>query len=552
MSRVRCEQLRYTWAERRLDGSGPGFGVVLRSAGWPAALLDDPDLRELVTGLPIGARRLDAEFPTSFLSHRRWEGGAVLVAKRPVGTDGAGRPGNYAVHALFDPGATLGALDLEPLLTAGYFSLERRVDGEPDADAPALQVPAAARWSLPPARGARPVSTATSSEPVTHWDADELRELLAERCLRVPADLVNALEVEGAREPGAAVAVDPAEPRLDAVPEVFAAAAELGARDEPFWWRRRGADRATWTDELEAYWVEHVPVHRLPDDQLWRRWDATDLPGRNAVAGELLERGALVEDAVAAEEVARRPALVDDLTEAGVRGGTARTATAARWVAAVGSDDQVVDLVAELVSTAGGPALPPELLGRLGERSPDEMPTVLVDAVVPLLPPEAFAGSAAPATRWRAAALHRALDGRLALPGPDGLAAAAGDDELVAGLRAALADGAGVEDCWDRLGELVPPGRRATAFAAASGPTAQHLLTRGVSPGPRSVAALSALWPTVARTAGWSPAVRDVFGEVRRRERTLRRQRALLIVAAGVLLAAVVVLALLLGDQPRR
>ena len=113
MSYVSCAQLRYTWAERRLDGRGAGFGIVVRSRDWPDALLGDPEVKRLLTDMSPDARREPPETALALVTHLRINGGALLVAKRSVGTDGAGRPGNYTIHALFDPAGIVGALDLE-------------------------------------------------------------------------------------------------------------------------------------------------------------------------------------------------------------------------------------------------------------------------------------------------------------------------------------------------------------------------------------------------------------------------------------------------------
>ena len=146
MTQVSCAQYRYTWAERRLDGTGGGFGVVLQSGDWPAGLLGDPRLRDLLTNVSPAARRQSPETAVAQVTHLRVGGGSLLVAKRPVGTDGAGRPGNYSVHALYDASGTLGALDLHPLVDGGTFVLEREVDIAPDADAPPVTVWASPDW----------------------------------------------------------------------------------------------------------------------------------------------------------------------------------------------------------------------------------------------------------------------------------------------------------------------------------------------------------------------------------------------------------------------
>ena len=146
MSYVNCAQLRYTWAERRLDGRGAGFGIVVRSRDWPDALLSDPEVKQLLTDMSPDARRESPETALALVTHLRVQGGALLVAKRSVGTDGAGRPGNYTIHALFDPAGIVGALDLSTLVAGGTFRLERDVDIVPDGDAEPISVWAPPDW----------------------------------------------------------------------------------------------------------------------------------------------------------------------------------------------------------------------------------------------------------------------------------------------------------------------------------------------------------------------------------------------------------------------
>lgn len=543
MTSVHCEQLRYTWAERRLDGSGAGFGVVLRSPGWPAELLETPATRAVLTELSLAARRVSPEAPGAFLSFRREAGGSLLVAKRPVGTDGAGRPGNYCVHALFDPTATLGALDLEPLLVGGTFRLEREVDTAPDADADRIPVWAPEDWfdrAGEPSSGRGDQELPDLAEPLRHWDSDELHDLLQRLCLQLPADLVNQLEVEGGQERASAARTRRTSVAVELDEPAFASAVALGAAAEPLWWARRGLRPADWAGELDQFLLRRQPVGQLAADRLWARWDDANPRGRWEVAEELLRRPDLLQDEGAVAAVQARPALLDDLTEAGLTGARRRRPLAARWVAAVGSDAQVVDLAAELVASRA--ELGEDLLGRLVQRPPEELPPAVTDAVL-----AALDGSAPLSPGWRVAA----LEGHLAeLPlglAPQVLASSCTDADLRSALRRSAEQGVSLSRCWDVLGGLVGDVRRDRSFAGASRASADHLLTHATGRGGRgSWRTWAALWPLVAGASGWSPAVTGAFADARRHERGLRVQRTLLLVVCALLAVAVVVLALLL------
>lgn len=307
MTPVVCEQLRYTWAERRLDGAGPGFGIVLRSRHWPDELEADPELWQLLTELSLPARRMSEDTaPQTFMTHLRRAGGALLIAKRPVGTDGAGRPGNYCVHALFDPTATLGAMDLEPLLADASFSLDRDLTATPRADAERVQVQVPEVWAKAAASERQPSTRVPGAESgaLHHWDLEELQTLLSQRCQTMPADLVNQLEAVGGQEAtGTRVADSEAGPQPDA-DELYRKAVQLGAVRQAWWWERRGLPRASWDVELDRFLVLHQPVHAVPNTRLWERWDHSNATGRAAIAKELLDRPALADDEEATAAVA--------------------------------------------------------------------------------------------------------------------------------------------------------------------------------------------------------------------------------------------------------
>ena len=87
--------------------------------------------------------------------------------------------------------------------------------------------------------------------------------------------------------------------------------------------------------------------------------------------------------------------------ETGVRGGVPERAAAARWIAAAGDDDQVLDLAAELLLADAGAEMPTPLLNRLQQRSPDDLPAAIVRVVA-----EQLDGSLPLAPYWRARCLQ--------------------------------------------------------------------------------------------------------------------------------------------------
>ncbi|MCW2802235.1 MAG: hypothetical protein JWN06_452 [Propionibacteriaceae bacterium] len=561
MTYVACEQLRYTWAERRLDGSGAGFGVVLQSRGWPAQLMQDPELRQVLTELSLAARRVSPDGPEAFLTHLRRAGGSLLVAKGPVGTDGAGRPGNYCVHALFDPTCTLGTLDLEPLLASGTFRLEREVDSSPEASAEPLRLWVSEDWSdraerlrggrfQEGGRGPARATRAATSQPdlLRHWDVEDLHQILQELVRTMPADLVNQTEVLGGQDagPSGGTQTQPAEANASSR-ELSRSAAELGAADQPMWWQRRGLIAADWESELDEFIVLNQPVHKVPDERLWYRWDRSDATGRWDIANELLHRPGLVREERAAAAVASRPSLVDDITEAGLVGDADRRSAAARWVAEVGSDAQVIDLAAELLSAGPMARLPPTLVDRLTQLGPEDLPAVVADGVM-----QSLDGSASLPAAWRVACLRSYLLGRPGCPEPQRVADACSDEELTDAMRDAADSGGSLDESWERLSDLVPAARRDRSFAAASKASADYLLTHAATERqPTSGSYWEVLWPLVAVTSGWSPAVRDLLPHGRRRERRLRAQRLALLVTAALLAVTVVVLVVLLLVRAR-
>ena len=130
-----CAQLVYTSAGRTLEGAG--FGVVLTSRDWPAAL---GDTRSSLGSL-VGFER-----ECFGLLHRA--GGRLAYSKVPADSDAFGRPGNYVVHLLWDKAGRLTPRDVLALRRSGGFLASLPAEFEPSAEADAVPVPTARR-SLP-------------------------------------------------------------------------------------------------------------------------------------------------------------------------------------------------------------------------------------------------------------------------------------------------------------------------------------------------------------------------------------------------------------------
>jgi GTPase-associated protein 1, N-terminal domain type 2 len=122
---VRCPQLVYTSARRVLTGSG--FGVLARSAGWPAQLgYDGRKLGDLVSYVPP-----QGEEDVEHYGLIRRDGGALLYRKASAGTDAIGRPGNFVVHLVWDPTGSLTPRELPALVKR---PVEQLVSLSPTAD----------------------------------------------------------------------------------------------------------------------------------------------------------------------------------------------------------------------------------------------------------------------------------------------------------------------------------------------------------------------------------------------------------------------------------
>jgi hypothetical protein len=475
------------------------------------------------------------------------------VAKRPVGTDGAGRPGNYSVHALYDASGTLGALDLHPLVDGGTFVLEREVDIRPDADAPPVTVWASPDWRTNGRLGRTQAAAGRASpapvekqpsrygdEPLRYEQADGGPELLLTLCRRLPADLVNQLEFDGPLdgERSSHPRLEPPAGGIDRLVANFAEAVELGGVDQDLWWERRGQSAEEWAAELQSFVLLNQPIRRVPDALIWKRWDAGTDRAKAMVTVEILKRASLSDNASAIAEMSQRPELLNEVLEAGIKGrGTDREA-AARWVAAAGTDEQVVDLAVELQHVQSGPLAVP-LLNRLQQQEPDRLPDSIAAMVAANLD-----GAHPLAPFWADHCLRLLLAAEPTCAHPEQLVESAGDDVLEGAVRRAIDDEVDPGTCWvqlDSLGQL----RRARIFAGAGPGPAGFLLTRELGPSDQaSVGPFVALYTRIGRTLGWAEWSRTLPAQLSRNLRVLRIQRTVLLIALAVALIALVVFAL--------
>lgn len=127
-----CAQLVYTSASRTLEGAG--FGVVLKSRDWPAALGDSRSSLGSLIGFE------DACFG---LLHR--PGGRLAYSKLPADTDGFGRPGNYVVHLLWDKAVRLTPREVLAFQRSEGFLASLPADFQPSAEADGVAVPSVRR-----------------------------------------------------------------------------------------------------------------------------------------------------------------------------------------------------------------------------------------------------------------------------------------------------------------------------------------------------------------------------------------------------------------------
>ena len=278
-----------------------------------------------------------------------------------------------------------------------------------------------------------PEPAAYGDEPLRYGAADGAPEVLQSLCRRLPADLVNQLELDG-----------PLDASASARPEPPAASTGWwrGSRrpsswvcvDQDLWWERRGQSAESWDAELQSFVLLNQPIRRVPDALIWKRWDAGTDRAKAMVAVEILKRPNLSDDAGAVAEMAQRPDLLNEVLEAGIKGrrATDREA-AARWVAAAGTDEQVVDLAVELLHVDSGPlALP--LLNRLQQQPPDRLPGPIAATVAANLD-----GAYPFAPFWADHCLRLLLAAQPTCAHPEQLVEAVGDDVLEGAVSRAAA-----------------------------------------------------------------------------------------------------------------
>ncbi len=124
---IRCERLLWTWNQATLADTGPGYGPVARSAGWPFR-----DRADSTGGLGNRTRYLPAEASSLLADHdapvalslRSAPEGKLLLYKQFLGEDAFGRNSRWLVHALLDQSDQLHPADALAALQDGLLPVE--------------------------------------------------------------------------------------------------------------------------------------------------------------------------------------------------------------------------------------------------------------------------------------------------------------------------------------------------------------------------------------------------------------------------------------------
>lgn len=137
---IRMEQLIYTWAVHTL--TGPGFGVVGQSPGWPVrpehlqgglggqvAYLSQGSSSEILRGIPA---------PEAVVYRVDVQLGTILLVKRYLGLDANGRSGRYMVHALCDPTNSLDPASALTISQSASIARDWPIEARPRTDLPRI------------------------------------------------------------------------------------------------------------------------------------------------------------------------------------------------------------------------------------------------------------------------------------------------------------------------------------------------------------------------------------------------------------------------------
>lgn len=196
IAQVRLEQLVYTWANQTL--TGPGFGVVGCSSGWPVRPeRNQGGLGSQVRYLRQGAASLIREgspAPETIAYRTDPEIGRILLIKLYLGQDAHGRDGRYLVHALVDRGNLLDPLTALSLACSPAITRFWPLDAAPDKELPSITVHVSPP-SAPPALKAeeRNRVRVILEALLTYTDRGERCVLITEDPERVPVLLGYAL-----------------------------------------------------------------------------------------------------------------------------------------------------------------------------------------------------------------------------------------------------------------------------------------------------------------------------------------------------------------------
>ncbi len=479
MVRLRVEEWIYTWA--RAHETGSGFGVVLRTTGWPSKLFDSDELRSLLMTMEHGQRIQNPRPGLTYVFSRHVGSGTLLVAKTPVGEDGAGRPGNYVVHAIYDQSGSLGALDLVDLVGSGAFETRRLVDHPPQIAVPPREFDVPDSWAhlMNEAHGEQMGPTIFDQNDFGSLASVEAA--LLRGCTVAPADLVNQVEINSARDASQVVST-------------FKFALPFGATESNEWWQRRNQSQSYWIAEVRELVANLRPPQDLSTSELVEQWRThsplSDLR-HAAVCAELVDRWGAGSGAVEA----LRPSLVsealaDDLLAAGLRANR-------------------LEAVASIASTAGSPASLIAVANQLAQHAPTRINGELAARLLALDPAQMSPAAQLQvlqtvqqgsklSTPWQQAC----AEAWLADPGhslPTDLQA------NILGQALGKFPDAEHQRIWDRMTTELGPQARNRAFACSTTVGAWRVLERGFDDVDVEDVRkhLSLIWPSLVTTMRW-------------------------------------------------
>lgn len=266
---VACARLQYMWAEETLTTSGAGFGVVSRSAGWPAQLEREQDTWSLISHLPDNCR---SDTGGVFLAVLPLVGGTLLSIKSVIGQDGRGRGGNYLAQAFWDKSGQLGLTDLVHAALFGGLPVTRALtqpprDGEGDHPFPAPQDWSALHQLLGDSRLDERLRWSWLG-----WFKDSITALPPDLLNRRPFITPDALRERYAKLGDDTLPQVSLNEEYAELVELSARARTFGALDRTEWWSRQGRLRTSptqqWEHILRADLLQHAQPAVLSNSEL--------------------------------------------------------------------------------------------------------------------------------------------------------------------------------------------------------------------------------------------------------------------------------------------